>query len=134
MCICIQTGDIVWINGPFAAGRNNDMIIFRDSLMSHLGIAERVEADNGYIGEAPQHVKCPKSFTNLQETEHMQQRVRNRQESANKLFKDWEVLKVVYRHQLDTHADVFRAIAIITQLKINSGEKLFECGYKDPPY
>jgi hypothetical protein len=44
--------------------------------MSHLDAeGERVEADDGYIGEAPQYVKCPKCFANPNETEHMQQRV-----------------------------------------------------------
>ena len=30
--------------------------------MSMLGVGERVEADDGYRGEAPQYVKCPKSI------------------------------------------------------------------------
>ena len=64
----------------------------------------------------------------------MQQRVRNRQESCNKLFKDWEALKQIFRHDLLLHGDVMRTIVIITQIKINSGERLFECGYRDPPY
>ena len=62
----------------------NDIQIFRNSLISHLKNGERVEADDGYVGEAPEFVKCPASFTNPKETLYMQQRVRNRQETVNK--------------------------------------------------
>ena len=54
--------ECVWINGPYEPGIWNDILIFRNSLMSMLGVGERVEADNGYRGEAPQHVKRPKSI------------------------------------------------------------------------
>ncbi len=104
--------------------------------MSHLGEAERVEADDGYIGEAPRHVKCPKSFTNPAETEFMQQRVRNRQETVNNRFKNWGILRQRFRHaaNLCLHGDIFRAIAVLTQLSINNGEPLFSTGYRDPPH
>jgi hypothetical protein len=67
----------VWIHGPFECGAWPDISIFRDSLISHLLPAKRVEADDGYIGEAPQYIKCPKSFTNPEETKFMQSRVRS---------------------------------------------------------
>jgi DDE superfamily endonuclease len=134
VCVCILSGDIVWVNGPFPCGRNHDITIFRKSLISHLGDNERVEADDGYIGEHPRYVKCPKGFTNPPETEAMQQRVRNRQETANKRFKDWGCLRQKWRHHIPDHGDAFRAVAMLTQLSINNGEKLFLTGYKDPPY
>ena len=67
--LCIRTGDIVWINGPYECGLWNDLMIFRNSLLSHLEPNERIEADDGYVGEHPQKVKCPKGFTNLPEKE-----------------------------------------------------------------
>jgi hypothetical protein len=132
--ICIATGDIVWLNGPYECGLWPDISIFRDSLLSHLETNERVEADDGYIGEHPLYIKCPKGFANPEETLFMQQRVRNRQETVNKRFKDWGLLKQVYRHEIPFHGSAFRAIAVITQLAINGGEALFQCGYRDPPY
>lgn len=73
IALCIQTGDCVWVNGPYPCGGYPDITIFRDSLIYNLGDGERCEADDGYIGEAPRHIKCPKSFTNPAETEFMQQ-------------------------------------------------------------
>jgi hypothetical protein len=136
VALCILTGDIVWINGPFPCGLFNDISIFRNSLLSNLSANERVEADDGYIGEAPQHVKCPKCITNPPETEFMQQNIRNRQETVNKRFKNWGILKQVFRQKqkIPDHGDVFRAIAVLTQISINEGEQLFECRYRDPPY
>jgi hypothetical protein len=96
IALCIQTGDAVWINGPYPCGRYNDITIFRNSLMTFLEDGERVEADNGYVGESPEHVKCPKSFTNLEETEYMQQRLRSRQETINKRVKDWGITRVIF--------------------------------------
>ena len=40
-------GNTVWINGLYECGMCNDIMIFRDSLMSFLAPNERVEADGG---------------------------------------------------------------------------------------
>jgi hypothetical protein len=40
-------------------------------------------------------------------------------------------MKMVWRHDMALHGDAFRVIAIVSQLSINNGEKLFECGYRD---
>ena len=64
----ILSGDIVWANGPYKCRLWPDISIFQDALMSNLAVNERVKADNRYIGEAPRHVKCPKSFSNAKET------------------------------------------------------------------
>lgn len=131
VALCIKTGDIVWVNGPFAPGLYNDWQIFQEALQSHLGECERVEADDGYVGGAPQHVKCPKSFANPKETEEMQKRVRARHETVNKRFKQWGILEQQFRNDLSKHSDVFHAIAVITQLSIENGEPLFSVDYND---
>jgi hypothetical protein len=135
VALCIQTGDIVWINGPYEAGLWNDIKIFRDGLLAMLSPNKRVEADDGYVGEAPCYVKCPKSFTNPPETEAMQQRIRNRQETVNARFKQWGVLKQVFRHKdnIGSHGDCFAAVVVITQASINNGDRLFDVRYCDHP-
>ena len=132
--ICIQTGDLVWINGPYPAGAFNDITIFRDSLMTFLDDGERVEADGGYRGECPRHCKCPTHLTTPPELAYMMQRIRSRQETINKCVKDWSVLQVIFRGDIGDHAVVFRACCVMKQLAINNGEKLFQTGYKDPPF
>ena len=61
--------------------------VFRDLFMSHLEKGERVEANDSYIGEYPQWVKCQKGFANLEEIEFMQLRCRNRQVTVKKRLK-----------------------------------------------
>jgi hypothetical protein len=128
---CIKTGDIVWLHGPFECGAWPDVKIFRDSLKSFLGPNERVEADNGYVGEAPLHVKCPKSFANPVENLKMQETVRARHETMNNRLKMWGCLQQRFRHDPLKHADVFRAVMVMTQLSINEGERLFNVQYDD---
>ena len=78
VCLCILTGDIVSLGQwTIQMWLWPDIRIFQVSLLSHLELNECVEADDGYIGEHPRHIKCPKSFANLCETKHMQQHVRN---------------------------------------------------------
>ena len=109
----------------------NDILIFRDSLISYLAPNERVEADDGYVGESPQYVKCPAGFTNPEETLGMQSRVRQRHETVNKRFKQWGCLLNRFRHGIRKHGDVFRTVVVITQLAIENGKPLFDVEYED---
>jgi hypothetical protein len=47
VAVCIQTGHIVWIHGPFPAGSWNDLKIFQMKMKALLKPGERVEADGG---------------------------------------------------------------------------------------
>ena len=129
--VYILAMNIVWLEGPYAAGKYPDIKIFCSCLAHWLDPSERVEADDGYIGEAPQRVKCPGSAANPTENQAMQSRVRSRHETLNGRLKNWENLKQVFRHDILEHGNVFRAIAVITQLSIENGEPLFEVEYSD---
>jgi hypothetical protein len=132
VALCIKTGSIVWFNGPFACGKWQDITIFRMGLMTYLEEGERVKADDGYVGEAPRRCKIPKYFQGS-EREEMMKYVRNRQETVNKRFKNWGILKQVYRNKekIHLHGEVFAAIVVITQVAINNGERLFDVDYDD---
>ena len=65
--LCIISGDIVWIHGPFPAGAWPDISIFRHAMKHHLEEGERVEADKGYVGEFLQYEKTPIPFENPEE-------------------------------------------------------------------
>ncbi len=121
----ILAGNIMWFNGPYAAGKYPDIEIFRMGLAHWLDVFERVEADDGYIGEAPQKVKCPGCVSNPTENQEMQNRVQSRHKMINGRLKNWEILKSMYCHNLMEHGNVFRAITVITQLSMNAGERGF---------
>jgi len=127
----ILAGNIVWIEGPYAAGKYPDVEIFRRGLAQWLDEFERVEVDEGYIGEALK-VKCPGCPSNPTNHQSFQKRVQGRHESLNGRFKNWEILKSMYSHDIMEHGNVFRAIAVVTQISIDEGERLFEVEYSDP--
>jgi hypothetical protein len=134
VAVCILTGELVWINGPYKPGIWNDIAIFRNALLSELDDGERVEADDGYRGESPKFVKCPAFIGSHQAMESAAAYVRRRHETINKRFKQWGVLKQVFRGDTRTHGKYFRFVAIVTQLAIESGEPLFQVDYEDPDF
>jgi len=90
------------------------------------------EADDGYIGEAPKHIKCPKMFTADEKKAAMEARVRSRHESVNKRMKQFGCLRQQFRHHdFAKHSSCFRAVAVLTQVAIEFGETLFEVEYSD---
>jgi len=111
----------VWWNGPWRCGSNPDLAIFRRSLKQCLLWNEKVIADKGYRGE-PQ-VWLPSEGSAGQIEAH--RLIRARHESFNKRLKQWGCLKQVWRHELSHHHLVFNAVALLTQLSIDNGEKLF---------
>ena len=105
---------------------------FSHALVTFLDRFERVEADDGYIGEAPLKVRCPRCVTVLEERKEMMLRVWSCQETINKRFKDWAILDTQFRHEMRMHRDVFAAIAVICQIAIqHNGEDLFEVEYSN---
>ncbi len=124
--LCILTGHIHWINGPFPCGKCK---IFKSSLQSFLEEGERVEANKGYRGD-PWHVKCPSNFGNPPENLEMQARVRSRHETVNSRFKNFAILLEKYCHDITEHGNVFCAIAVITQLAIETGDSLWKVDYR----
>ena len=127
----ILEGNLIWIQGPYAAGKWTDISIFRHCLINHLDPYERVVADKGYVGEAPQFVKCPNSKTLRKEHQQMTRQVSARHETINARFKYWGILEEKYRHDIDDHGDVVVAVGVIIQLTIENGEPLYKVEYDD---
>ena len=129
--LCIVSGDIVWLNGPYAAGSWNDEKIFRDCMIHYLDKDEQIEADSGYRGSDPEFVKSPSMALRQNEDADLKNRVRARHETVNKRLKQFKMLDGAYRHNIGYHNFVFRSIAVITQLSIEAGEPLFSVDYSN---
>ena len=125
----IQSGDICWSNGPFPCGMYNDWTIFNKlGLRSYLEEHKRVEADNGYSAGDPEVCKTPRGCLHPEENRYMRNRLMARQETVNSRIKNFAILKQSYRHKLEDHGDVFRAILVIIQIGIEfCDEPLFSC-------
>jgi len=123
--LCIRTGHIVWINGPFPPGDWPDVEVFRSSLKLNIDENERVETDDGYIGEDPCFTKCPGGvrFMEGQQWHDKRSKVRNRGETANHRLKTFKVLQETFRHDIEKHSMCFRACAVLAQLSFEVGSK-----------
>ena len=128
IAICIQTGEPVWINGPFPCGDWPDLRIARNALVDALDAGEYYLADGGYK-DGNQYSVTPTGLHNFDD--RLKAVVHARRESLNKRYKDWGSLSQVYRHDRVSHSKVFRAVANIVQVTIMNGEPLFEVEYHD---
>jgi hypothetical protein len=128
----ILSGEIKWLNGPYPCKDWPDINIFRDGLMKELELGERVEADDGYVGESPYVTKVPSAVLtrSSEEADAMQKRVQGRHETVNARLKSFRILEQVYRHDATQHGYVFRAVAVLVQLSIKNGDPLFGVNYK----
>ena len=60
VALSICTSDIVFVAGPYLPGIYNDLSIFRQcGIMDKMEQYEKVEADDGYMGECPRFRICP---------------------------------------------------------------------------
>ena len=117
--VCIQTGHIVWSNGPFKPGLFNDISMFRDSLVLMLEPGEKVEADRGYRGE-PDAVEDPDYFEpNTPEMKAMKTNVRARHEAINGRIKNWGAMRLAWRHNHGFHGVAFRAIIMLINISFD---------------
>lgn len=123
--VCIATGHIVWIHGPFPCGSWPDLRIFRDSMQFALDDGELALADGGYRG--CRSCETPSGLNDFDQK--MKADARARHETVNRRFKHFFVLGHRFRHPLSRHSACFRAVANLTQLMIQNGEPLFDVDY-----
>ncbi len=78
------------------------------------------------IGVCPGHTKCSGHISSEKSRERMQMRTRLRHKTINEQFKNWHCLKERFHHGIDKHLSCFDAIAVLTQVAIESGKSLFD--------
>ena len=123
-------GNLVWIQGPYSAGKFTDIKIFNKILRNFLEPGERVDANKGYRVH-PDKIKCPGNNMNPAENWAMQGRVRARHKMLNGQLETWGIISQVFRHYITKHGNVFQTCVVMTQLTIKNGEPLFEVEYTD---
>ena len=126
LAVCIQTGDIVWLNGPYPCGQFNDIKIFKENLQKKLEKNEKVEADGIYRGVNGTRSKG--DFVSRSD-QRAKSKARGRHETVNGRIKNWACLRDVWRHPLDKHKYAFAAVVVITQITFNIGEAPNQCAY-----
>jgi len=126
--VCIKTGWIVWVLGPFAAGAWPDLRISREVLHYELCDQEMYVADGGYkdgngwsVNPDGTHTFAQRQFATA----------RARTETINGCFKKFRCLKEVWRHEIEKHGAVMTSVAIIVQLSLREGKLSWMVDYDE---
>ena len=91
--VCIATGQIVWVNGPFEGGRSDVTIFKEDGLLDALAEEECVEVDMGYQGSTK--LKNPRIYQSRIDKKQ-KSILRTCQENVNGQLKQFQVLNGVF--------------------------------------
>ena len=126
--ICIQTGYIVWVNGPYPAGQWPDLSISRDGLNQALKPWEMFVADGTY-SDSHGWSRTPSGHNTRQQ--HMMAVARSRHETVNRYFKVFSAFKNQWRHHRRKHGIAFYAAANIVQARIQLEPTIFQVKYHD---
>ena len=125
----LLSDDYVWLTGPWLPGDWNDITIFRQFLIHELDDDERIEADDGYIGEAPDKVICPGSAENIGNAERcaMRARAQGRIEVFNRHIKFFGCLRKPFistgtsAQKVEKHGFMTYSCVIIKQIAMELG-------------
>ena len=128
IAICIQTGWVVWANGPYPCGAYPDIKIFRDRLKDELITGEMIVADRGYK-DGRIYVNSPTGYRNQGETEKAH--VRSRHEHINMRIKKFKILSTRFRARREKHWMAFHSIINMLQVEIEEGQPLMQVHYDD---
>ena len=90
-----------------------------------LQASEMGEADLGYRGE-PTTIRTPHDYVSRSDK---RAKTRARHETVNGLFKNWQVLTQKFRHSRHLHRPCFLAVAVLTQISFENGERPWQVKY-----
>jgi len=116
--ICLDdNGDIASIEGPYRCGYNTERVIFEEETMPDLEPGEIMEGDGYY------RRNLPNVF--VRDNDNEERRVamlrRARHEKLNGMLKRYGCLHNKFVHGFEKLGWCFRAVAVVTQLELNSG-------------
>jgi len=123
IAINIFQNKVVWINGPFKAGKHTDIKVFRSGLKGMIPKGKLLVADLGYRGEKLL-IATPNSHDTI-EVREFKSRALARHETFNGKIKLFKCLALRFRHGIKKHKVCFEAVAVIGVYMIENGAPLF---------
>ena len=109
---CIQTGEIVLVQGPFPAGAWPDQKIYTQHVVPKLSPGEKVEADRGYRHPT---IRRPENF-DCRSEKKAKGAVAGRHETINGRLKNFASLDERYRHDIKEHKYYFYTACVMYNL------------------
>ncbi len=112
--VCIQTGWIVWINGPYAPGDWSNLAIACYGIAGKLDPGKKHLADGGYSSQDG-NAETPTGLHNHDQC--MKVRARIQHKAINGLLKQYGILRDCFHHSQNDHALIFKTVANLVQAK-----------------
>ena len=128
IAVAIYEDRIVWVNGPFPAGRH-DMTIFReDGLKKRMPEDKMAVLDRGCRTSRKDeaHRLATPMIGDDAELHIFMSRVRCRTETVMGRLKEFKCLSETFRHGVEKHEWCFKAVAVIVQYQMDHGNYLYE--------
>jgi hypothetical protein len=128
--IAISTSRLVWMNGPFKAGKSDNKI-FRDFGLKDLleRIGKKAIGDKGYNGH--RNVCSTFNAHDSRNVKKFKSRALKRHENFNNMTKRFSCLSGRFRHGVDKFATMFEAICVICQLQMEDDMPLYDVLIED---
>ena len=125
LCVATSCSKIVWVHGPFRAGRWPDTKIFKRGLRQVLNpLGEKTIADAGYRG-LQNWIQAKGDRFLSPRTRRFNDRARARHETVNRRVKQFDCLSQRWRHPLHKHEAMFMAVVCLTNIQLQY-EPLFD--------
>ena len=128
VAVCIQTGWIVFVDGPYPAGMWPDLSISRDGLNQALEKGEMFVADGGYR-DSHGWSRTPTGHNTRED--YMYAVARARHETVNRLIKNFSAMRNQWRHHRRKHGIAFLAAANVVQARIQLEPSVYQVIYQD---
>ena len=123
--ISLTSNNLIWMNGPFKAGKNDKIIFTEGGLKERLlHLHKKAIGDGGYAGHH-EAVSTPNSHDSRQ-VKLFKSRALKRHEDFNGMTKNFQILRERFRHSVKKVARAFESVAVICQYKIEREEPLFD--------
>lgn len=120
--LLIHRAQLVWVHGPIAPGKYNDLSTFRLKLKTEMETqipGKRAIGDKGYRGE-PDLISTRNEFDPAEIAE-FKDRALARHETFNQRVKLFKCFTTLWRHELSFNGESFRACCALTMYQIDSG-------------
>ncbi|KAG7365523.1 DDE superfamily endonuclease [Nitzschia inconspicua] len=130
--ISIGSNRLVWMNGPFPAGKS-DLKIFKEDGLKAMLIAKKKMciADGGYAGSDHIHHCSTPNIHDSRPVRRFKARALKRHEKFNGLIKNFHSVDCRFRHSIGKFKSVFEAICVICQYQIETDKPLYHVLVED---
>ena len=124
IAIDVWSSKVVWVNGPYKAGSNNDLKIFKSKLMDKMPNGKKAIADRGYTGV--EVYVCIPSTRDPPHVRKFSSRVRCRHKTFNGRIKNFSSMNQTWSHGIRKHKIALEAVCVILQYQMDNGAPLFD--------